>query len=361
MSTKPPKGIEQKKCVQSEESEALWHLLNGVSSLNLEASPSWDTLAFGLLGGVDISQQSNLLRDRPVRIQVQTHRASFAHFCQTLQLGFEEYVLNNQWTPDSVDSLLELTDNVFYINRKGVWKLSFSEDGETWWAQNRTGKVWNREGFRPKRGERLWLVENVSDRSMEDIIHLALAEQCAHFINATGIDIQVQNWMHHIRRPSLRKSWHSILSDSQDYYWASVQLYHEIHAEADVAFRERYIQFLLQCAEYLHCPNLKTMALDFRKSKRYWHQLSTVLLEESSEMLKCIPTLDWMNMDTVFEHASTFVTEEFTANLDARLSLMEDSVERIVSSERHFFVMVSELLSGLTRGRLAVQQLVVQD
>ena len=66
-----------------------------------------------------------------------------------------------------------------------------------------------------------------------------------------------------------------------DYYWASVQLYHEIHSEADVAFREKYIQFLLQCAEYLHCPDLKSMSLDFRRSQRYWKQLGSVLLDEA--------------------------------------------------------------------------------
>ena len=42
---------------------------------------------------------------------------------------------------------------------------------------------------------------------------------------------------------------------------------------------------------------------------------------------------------------------------ESRLSLMETSVQRIVSVERRFFVMVSEVLSGLVRGRTLIQQL----
>lgn len=136
-----------------------------------------------------------------------------------------------------------------------------------------------------------------------------------------------------------------------------MQLYHEIHSGEDVAFRERYIQFLLSCAEYLHCPDLKSMALDFRKSQRYWTQLSTVLLEETSEMLKQIPELDWTNTQYIFESASLFEQEEFQENLEARLVLMEESIVRIVNSERRFFVLVSEVLSGLARGKAVVERL----
>ena len=357
MSTKPPKGIQSKKYVLPEESEVLWHLLSDLSEIADISVEQWSTFAFGLLGGVDVAQQSNLLRDRPVRIQVQTHRASFERFCQTLQLGFEEYTLNNQWTEEALVPFLEMTENIFYINRTGVWRLSLSDDGQTWWAQNRLGKSWNAASFKPKRGDRLWLIENLSSRNIQEVIHLVLAEQCAHFINSVGVEAQVKTWLNHIRRPSLRKSWYSILSEMTDYYWASVQLYNEIHTESDVAFREKYIQFLLQCAEYLHCPDLKAMALDFRRSQRYWKQLGTVLLDDASPCLRDVPVVDWMDSDVVFQQASEFAEEDFDQNLDSRLSLMETSVQRIVSAERRFFVMVSEVLSGLVRGRTLLQQL----
>ena len=123
--------------------------------------------------------------------------------------------------------------------------------------------------FRPKRGDRPWLIENVSARSIQEIIHLVLSEQCAHFINSIGVEAQVKTPLNHIRRPSLRKSWHSILSEMTDYYWASVQ-----HTTKSMQKRmlllKVHIQFLLQCAEYSHCPDLKAMALDFRRSQRYW-------------------------------------------------------------------------------------------
>jgi len=357
MSTKPPKGIQPKKLVLPEEAEVLWHLLSGVPEISSTSFEAWDVLTFGLLGGVDVAQHSNLLRDRPVRIQVQTHRASFERFCQTLQIGFEEYSLTNQWTETEVLSLLDMTENVFYINKSGVWRLSQSEDGETWWAQNRLGKSWNATGFKPRRGDRLWLIEDLSSRNIQEVIHLVLSEQCAHFMNSVGVETQVQTWINHIRRPSLRKSWHSILEEMTDYYWASVQLYNEIHAESDVAFREKYIQFLLQCAEYLHCPDLKSMALDFRRSQRYWKQLGSVLLDEASPQLRDVPTVDWMDTGRVFSNASKFAEEDFDKNIESRLALMESALERIVAAERRFFVVVSEVLSGLVRGRTLVQQL----
>ncbi len=356
MCSKPPKDIQAKNVVDVESSEVLWHLLSDLDGVDIESTRNWETLAFGLLGGVDIAQQSNLLRDRPVRVQIQTHRASFAHFCQTMQLGFEEYALNNQWTAEQVADLLELTENVFYINRRGVWKLGRMGDGQPWWAENKIGKRWHQDIFSPKRGEKLWLVEDISSKSIDGIIHLVLAEQCAHFINSTGIEVQVQNWINHIRRPSLRKSWQSILSTQSEYFWAAVQVYHEIHAAADIAFRERYIQFLLQCSDHLQCPELKSMTLDFRKSQRYWQQLSTVLLADSSVMLKKIPELDWTDIETVFDSSEKFENEESVQNIEGRLSLMEDSIQRIVESEQRFFVMMSELLSGLARGRILVER-----
>lgn len=160
MSTKPPKGIQEKIVVDAVDAEVLWHLLSDLPDANINGLEHWDTLAFGLLGGVDVGQQSNLLRDRPVRVQVQTHRASFQRFCQTLQVGFEEYNLHNQWTVDEVDDLLEMTDNIFYINKKGVWKLcvDHESDSAVWWAENRFGKSWHRENLHPNAEKKFgWL------------------------------------------------------------------------------------------------------------------------------------------------------------------------------------------------------------
>jgi hypothetical protein len=355
--------------VLPEEGEVLWHLLSGLPDTEVGSRQrgestvawnpeEWNTLAFGLLGGVDIGQHTNLLRDRPVRIQVQTHRASFPLFCQTLQLGFEEYALNNQWEEADLLPLLEITENAFLLNRSGVWKLSISEDGETWWATSRLGKSWNSKAFSPKRGDRLWLIEDLNASSIQEVIHLVLSEQCAHFINSTGVESHVQNWVNHIRRPSLRKSWDSVLSDEADYYWAAVQLYNEIHVDSDVAFRERYIQFLVQCADYLHCPDLKSMALDFRRSQRYWKQLGSVLIDDGSPSLRDIPNVHWIDSVTVFKNAKVFVAEDFDRNIEARLGLMESAVQRIVASEKNFFVMVSEILAGLALGRTLVQSVV---
>ena len=64
----------------------------------------------------------------------------------------------------TVVPLLDMTENVFYMNRAGVWKLSLTDDGQTWWARNRLGKSWNGASFKPKRGDRLWLIENISSK-----------------------------------------------------------------------------------------------------------------------------------------------------------------------------------------------------
>ena len=98
------------------------------------------------------------------------------------------------------------------------------------------------------------------------------------------------------------------------------------------------------------------MALDFRRSQRYWKQLGSVLLDDGSPQLRDVPMVDWMDSNLVFKNAEEFAEEAFDKNLESRLALMESSVQRIVAAERRFFVMVSEVLSGLVRGRTLVQQ-----
>ena len=387
MYSKPPKGLIEKKSLQLEDAEVLWHLLNTQPNLELPDRSKWLTFAFGLLGGLDFGQQSNLLRDRPVRVQVYTHRTSLAYFCETLQLGFEEHSLSNQWTPDDVRDFVDMAEFVFLVNRQGVWRIqsSVQEDPRPhsrqklnerrrkqdvgpestelagWWARNQVGKVWYETAFSPKRSDRLLIIEGLQEKSIQEILQLILAEQCAHFINSTGVEAQTILWQHHIRRPSLRKSWQNILMDSEQYYWASLQLYHEIRSDGDVAFREKYIQFLLMCAEYLECLDLKSLAIEFRTSQRYWQSLSTLLLDQSSKMLANVPNEDWMDLKQMSENAARFSAEEFEANEGMRLQLMDDYVAKIAHAETRFFLTLSEILSGLAIGTALMRERLTVD
>ena len=67
---------------------------------------------------------------------------------KTLQLGFEEYTLSNQWTEDDVVPLLDMTENVFYKSC-GSMEVVSDRRRSSWWARNRLGKSWNGAAFKP--------------------------------------------------------------------------------------------------------------------------------------------------------------------------------------------------------------------
>ena len=99
------------------------------------------------------------------------------------------------------------------------------------------------------------------------------------------------------------------------------------------------------------------MALDFRRSQRYWKQLGSVLLDDGSPHLRDVPVVDWMDSKVVFKNAKPSLQMRISTRIwILDLALMESSVQRIVA-RRGFFVMVSEVLSGLVRGRTLVQQI----
>ena len=120
------------------------------------------------------------------------------------------------------------------------------------------------------REKRLIMMESV-DSTFSEVLHLVLSEQAAHFLNATGIQEQLITWNHHLRRPSLRKSWPSILEDGGNYYWAALQVHHEIIAYSDVAFRELYIQFILLVADVLDSDTIKSKAF----AAQEYHTMAT--------------------------------------------------------------------------------------
>lgn len=348
MAAKPPKGIESKVPVNPLDAELLWHMLQDTSGFSTVEHNQWYSWAFGLMGGIDIAQQSSLLRGRPVRLQIQTHRASIEQFCKTLQIGYEEILMSNQTTSDDILTYLEIAPTLYYRTRKSVRKIVWDEDNDQWWMQDWLGKQWHADEFSPKRGERLILMESV-DVTFSEVLHLVLSEQSAHFLNAVGIQEQLITWNHHLRRPSLRKSWPSILEDERNYYWAALQVHHEIVAHSDVAFRELYIQFILLVADILDSDTIKSKALLFRKSITQWQRLSTLLLDESSETLSQVPTLDWMNFELVESMSQKFLEEDEIANVALRLQVFDDSLQKIVEIERSFFTVVVDILSNKVR------------
>lgn len=348
MAAKPPKGIESKVPVNPLDEELLWHMLQDLSGFSTVEHSQWHTWAFGLMGGVDIAQQSSLLRGRPVRLQIQTHRASIQQFCKTLQIGYEEVSINNQMTSDDIWTYLEIAPTLYYRTRKSVRKIVWDQENDVWWMQDWLGKQWHADEFSPKRGERLILMESI-DLTFLEVLHLVLSEQAAHFLNATGIQEQLITWNHHLRRPSLRKSWPSILEDTSNYYWAALQVHHEIKTDSDVAFRELYIQFILLAAEIIGSDTIKGKALLLRKSITQWQRLSTLLLDESSETLSQIPTLDWTDFERVESMVHHFHEEEEIGNVALRLQVFDDTLQKIVEIERTFFSTVVDILSSNVR------------
>ena len=349
MTAKPPKGIETKLPTNPLEAELLWHILQEVPEFRGVEHGNWHIWAFGLLGGIDIAQSSSLLKDRPIRLEIHTHRASIQQFCKTLQMGYHEVTINNQTTADDIDHYLSVAPNLYYRTRQSVRKIFWDSDKKVWWMQDWLGRQWYADEFSPKRGERLILMEEITS-SFSEVLHLVLSEQAAHFLNATGVQEQMTTWQHHLRRPSLRKSWPSIVQDPCNYFWAALQIHHEIVTERDIAFRELYIQFILLSSERLESDAMRRQALLFRRSIQHWQRLSTLFLEDSSEALSMIPELDWGDFSSVSQIASDFINEESVDKIELRLQVFDTSLKKIVDIERMFFTSIVDVLSNRVRG-----------
>ena len=167
MAAKPPKGIESKVPINPLDAELLWHMLQDITGFSTIEHNQWHTWAFGLRGGIDIAQQRSLLRGRPVRVQIQTHRTSIQQFCKTLQIGHEEISINNQTTSEDILSYLEIAPTLYYRTRKSVRKIVWDSENETWWMRDWLGKQWHADEFSPKRGERLIMMESVDSTFSE--------------------------------------------------------------------------------------------------------------------------------------------------------------------------------------------------
>ena len=350
MASKPPKGIEAKTPFLEGHAEIVWHLLQTIQGFDTVEHEHWKDLAFGLLGGIDIAHNSNLLKDRPARIQIQVHRTSIQQFCRTLQLGFELYPLTKDTSANDIQCLLDIVPNLFLKTRFGIWKIFSPEGDEDWWATNLTGKTWHQGSFTSKKGDQLFAIEDVSSLNIQEVLHLSLSEHTAHFINASGVQSQLKWWTQHLRRVSLRKSWSSILTGAPNYYWSALQVYREINVESDVAYRELYIHFLLRAADLLNCETMKGLAIKFRQSTEKWQRLSTLLLDGESTALSKIPELDWLDFEEVEKWAIEFSKESKIENIPLRLQVFETTLNKMFEIEKNFFIELSGTLSGLVFG-----------
>jgi len=145
----------------------------------------------------------------------------------------------------------------------------------------------------------------------------------------------VQNWLNHIRRKSLRKSWPSLLAKPKHYFWMAQQLQSEISKDGDSANREKYVEFLRLLSTQLHCPEIAELALDFRRSVQRWSVVALSLLDDSFADLLT---------GNLSENQSKFVALDIELDVDLRLELVADSLIEILDIERNAFTALGKIV-----------------
>ena len=331
----------------------------------------WEYLSFGLLGGLDIGQQSHLLRKHPLKLQIHTFRHNFQDLCHLLNIPYQELPIAADWKSEDIQNILKKVQNVFWVQGNQVWRLQGHFTG--WCGQALDGRIQNSSQFHFDDSQRLILLGDFHQMPMKSVLKLVLAEQCAYYSNSTGVEMAVNNWLNLIRRPSLRKSWPSLLSVPRHYFWMAVHLYSQIHLENDVAYRERYVQFLRVASEYLEVPKLQEIALLFRKSISIWQVLGSVLLDSSSKALSQISkphpkaldskkttntdhTETIMEMESIYElwvhdQLALFLTESIDLDIESRLFVIEDCLKKILQAEQEAFQQIAIVLQHQIKDR----------
>lgn len=318
--------------------------------------PQMQTLAFGILGGLDIGQQSHLLRSKPLKLILHTERTSWEHFSNYTQIQHQCIDLTEDWDAQWIAKLLVTAPNVFLVGSTDVWSVQVaskasSDNTNLWIARNVRGDTWTDADFSSVfstidlHNGQILIIGDIKDISLEEILKLALSEHCAYFSNSAGVESKVQNWLNHIRRPSLRKSWPILLSERKKYFWMAVQMFSQIYQSQDVAHREKYIQFLRHASEKIAIPELREIAVLFHSSMELWQLLGACLLDDESAVLQGIAK----NSSEILQRETDSLLREFLLekqpiDVDARLQLLADSVERILYCEQQAFRDISVVL-----------------
>ena len=304
----------------------------------------WTDLAFGIFGGIDIGHQCTASRSLPLRLTVDTERASLRQFCTDLQTSLLVLDGNNVSTVREhlILAMNSFPKTAFLVNDDLFVCLdSKAKEVSSLSADSSPRPI--HLVVQPQKSVQIIGLGESFPVSKPELILLALASSIAHYQNRTGVELQVQRWCNRLRRPSVRKSWPRLLQNKDNYFWLAVQLYRQILSNGDVAYRERYITFLRTAAEELNQPELSRIALQFRSSAEQWRRLAVALIIDGSSSL--ITAQQAVDLDPLLR---SFVAENHELDIALRLDLIEKTIRRILSIEKEAFSAIREVIAPLS-------------
>ena len=316
----------------------------------LHPMEDWKALQFGILGGLDIDYQCNLLRSRPIRLQILTSRIDLHYLATVLQLPYFATPCSddeNNWTEalrlgeEFSDVFILSEHEVFHIQSEHIIRISKKDSQPI----HHSNWKWSEDMS-------IYAIEGLREMSSMEIILLCLAEQVAYFQNATGVERKVQNWINHIRRKSLRKSWPELLKKKKNYFWMTQQLYSGILDGSDIGSREKYVEFLRVLSQKFEIPELAQIALGFRRSIQYWTVLAMALLDGSSAGIAAIssPHEEEGNL-------ALFLADEKDLDIEFRLEIIENSLQGILDTERRTFAKIGSILQQIQLEQVYIEKL----
>ena len=318
----------------------------------LHPKENWKNIQFGILGGLDVDYQCNLLRSRPIRLQIQTSRIDFHYLSRVLQLPY--YSVSCTSENDSWQEALRLKEefsDLFIVTEKDIFEIR--EGYMISISHHQSAPVHHTNWLWTERMS-LYAVEGLRFVDPKEIILLCLAEQVAYFQNSNGVERKVQNWINHIRRKSLRKSWPELLKKRKHYFWMTQQLYSGIMKDGDVANRERYVEFLRVLSEKFDVPELSTIALGFRRSIQSWIVLAMALLDGSTEGISDISSAHEQE-----GNLALFLKDDKELDVAFRLEVIEHALQEILTTERDTFEKIGQVLQQIQLEQVYIEKLTV--
>lgn len=318
----------------------------------LHPQENWQNIKFGILGGLDADYQCNLLRSRPIRLQIQTNRVDFYYLSRVLQVPY--YSISCGLTHDNwqeVQNLQEDFSDVFIFTEKDIFEV---QDGYVINISQKNSSPIHHTNWLWTENMSLYAVEGLRFLTPKEIILLCLAEQVAYFQNANGVERNVQNWINHIRRKSLRKSWPELLKKRKHYFWMTQQLYSGIIRSSDVANREKYVEFLRVIAQKFDIPELANIALGFRRSIQSWTVLAMALLDGSAAGIAEISSEHELE-----GNLSLFLKDGKELDVTFRLEVIEAALQEILKIERETFIKISRVLQRIQLEQIYIEKMTV--
>jgi hypothetical protein len=303
----------------------------------------WKDLSFGIFGGLDIGCHCTVLRNHPIKLFVDFHRASIRQFCSYLQLPYFEHQVTdiqnlcNSLVPciNTYPKTLLCVEGEFYIcvDNKARTVVSISDSKKLLPIDSIV-----------QRKQRIYIIGMGAsmDVSKSELLLLSLASSIAHYQNRTGVLQQVESWVHLLRRPSIRNSWPKLLQSKDNYFEMAIQFYRQIGAD-DFAFRERYVSFLRAVAIFMDKPELSRIALEFRHSAELWRRLGLALIDSDSPSMMAAQTTE--DISLLLE---TFRSESLELDIPLRLQYIEKTIQQIFNTERKAFAAIHDVIAPMS-------------